>query len=170
MTHFIGIAAVPDSDVERLDDYLIEKLEKYSENLVVAPYPAKITDKEIDDAITAASLHFDREATMQEIWQWWSGKEIQRGADAWYEVTQWNKLSKWDYYQIGGRFTDFLFEQGQVGDTDLVQIQCLDRDRVKKPRAFIDLDGKWSDRPEEWPQVLDTIDPSVWLVAIDFHV
>ena len=85
-------------------------------------------------------------------WYGYSGGWGWRGLFCW---STYNPISKWDWYQVGGRWTNDIPD-------DMCLVDQLPTDF--KPFAFITPDGKWHEcgRMRWWAIVSDEKDESAW--------
>ena len=96
-------------------------------------------------------------------------------------LSTYNPKSKWDWYQVGGRW------RGRIPG-DEVKMSEVDIDKINTPYAFVTPDGEWVERGEmgwfgissnemnedEWDakfrEYLKTLDKDIILTLVDCHI
>lgn len=91
-----------------------------------------------------------------------------------YELSTFNNNATYDWYQIGGRYSDLLF----VGEYNTTQANKDYLTKVIVPDVFIDLNGEWHTKDsystEKWNKLFNdyynSVDSSIFLTVIDFSI
>ena len=115
MTHFTVL--VIGNDVER-------QLAPYDENMDVAPYREDVTPDRIIQ-MRSHYLNQGRPITNDEmlhfLWESnWANQKLYKDEEGYYEMIRYNPASKWDWYQIGGRWAGFFWlKEEHAGEGDL---------------------------------------------------
>ena len=96
-------------------------------------------------------------------------------------LSKYNPKSKWDWYQIGGRWSNSI-------PGDEVKMSDIPIEKIETPYAFITPDGEWVERGEmgwfgvgsnemdkdEWDvrfrEYLKTLDKDIILTQVDCHI
>lgn len=138
------------------------QLAAYSENLAVKPYKVHFTTDEIEEARTyyakENAVYKDDESMMHA----WTGETIvDRDEQGLFRWSTYNKDAKWDYYVIGGRWSNSLrlFTGKYVNSAKRRDID-FDGEREKQEREFGEHYDKWQaivdahGMPESWDAVL----------------
>jgi len=158
MSHFtvLVIGENPEGQLEPFDESLeapeyqrelvseseIESFLKTYQNYDLARSWAKITEAEAE---ANKLLSFDE--LYVKYGEDWNGNQWRKNSDGvWAEFSTYNPKSKWDWYQLGGRWNGFLKlkegAEGEVGDFSLVSSTRVDEgwcDQALKKN--IDFDG-----------------------------
>ena len=129
--------------VGNLELDVAEVLDRFDENKSVDPYKCYLTPEEI--AGMAKFYHRDPTellalAQLMERWRGRPGGVDERGLHA---ISTSNPLGRWDWYEIGGRFSGLI-----PGNTTVSQA-LIDsgKESINLPSAFIDRRWVWHDRP-----------------------
>ena len=120
-------------------------------------------------------------------------------------TSTYNPKSKWDWWVIGGRWSKTVFNATPLGmkkdeffggeyeyfeedGVDVVQVENLNKDTLRAPYAFVDLEGNWNEKgemgwfgmssnemdQEDWDAVyrrfVESLDPGTTLVLVDAHI
>ena len=124
MTHYTVLVRY-EGDMAEVDEKVAEMLAPYDENLEVPRYKKRMSK----DSVERALHHFnkkglispsgvqlpDGELTPEEIKEW-EGVEGGKDKRGYYYMSTYNPRSKWDFYQIGGRWQGvFLLKDGAEG-------------------------------------------------------
>lgn len=203
MSHFVGL--VFGSDVDNL-------LAPYDENEQVAEHVeftkeeaiAKVKSEHLEnfeymrDRLEKGDLDgWEKEyyskrvelgpfLTADEAWEFckdW-GYEIDEDENL---ISTYNPESKWDWYEMGGRWSGFL--KLKIGDvTNQAHFSEIDWESTKLPYCFITNEGEWNERGEmgwfgvstnevdkdvweqQFKQFLSEQDPDEIVTVIDFHI
>ena len=208
MSHFIGLCFG-----ECWESYL----DQYDENLVVDPYIAHTKEDAIDIAIQNHVRHYKdavnrlKEDSLSKGEYEYFNKIVDKGPSisrkqAWEDVKEWgyqmddkenllttyNPDSKWDWYEIGGRWSGFLKLKKDGALTNEAYFYEIDWEWMKEfrfaPFCFVDEDGVWHDKGEmgwwgmvtdeqpdsEWQKTfedyLNEVDPDCLVTVVDFHI
>jgi hypothetical protein len=206
MTHFTVTVALPGTlDAKQLESALSAALERYDENRAVAPY-IRYTVADIA-ADTEFQLYVAKHGGPCRPSDWYGGEMDEDGN----VVSTCNPDSQWDWYVIGGRWggywtvkTDhpedvdrshtepsafgYTEEAGQPSRADVARVRAIMPESLRPTRAFVDLDGEWSERGQVlWfgmskndkePGVWDdeylrwaaSLPADTWLVLVDAHI
>lgn len=83
-----------------------EQLEPFDERLEVDEYKVYLTEKEV----TSMRDHYQvkTDSTLVEKMEEWNGDKGGKDKKGIYYLTTYNPNSKWDWYQLGGRWSGFL--------------------------------------------------------------
>lgn len=104
---------------------------------------------------------------------WWSDEQCYEDEAHYYEddmidengnlLSTYNPNSKWDWYEIGGRWNDTLITLSCTKTNEDI-VDQIDWDKTPVPFAFITPDGKWHERGEMgwWAIVSNEKDNSEW--------
>lgn len=213
MSHFIGLC---------FGDNWENDLEQYYEGLEVEPYinytkeeAIQLAQKrhaerydEIDKRLNHDSLDKD---TLERYNQILSKGPSLSYEQAWEVVKEWgykmdkdenllttyNPNSKWDWYEVGGRWSGFLVlkernSDGSIKETNEAYVYEIDWEYMKEnkysPFCFIDEDGDWHEKGEmgwfgmsfneqsdeswdaEYEDYLKEVDPYCIVTVVDFHI
>lgn len=107
-----------------------DQLAPYDESIQTAP---RITGEVSDEEKQRMIEYYKNEkgieySTFDELYKEkgedWNGNSWKKDGDKWVSITTYNPDSKWDWYQLGGRWTGFLKlkegSDGEVGEHSLV--------------------------------------------------
>jgi hypothetical protein len=107
-----------------------EQLKPYDENIVVKPkHVSVVSEKEKKEMIKYYKKNGIEYPTFDELYKEkgmdWNGDSYRKHKNGeWHKYSTYNPNSKWDWYQLGGRWTDFLKlkkgASGMKGDPSLV--------------------------------------------------
>lgn len=94
-------------------DQLEDALAPYDENLSVPSYPDPISE---DSFTRFVKFYRDRgklgetytEEDLKQCWENWSGNELVKTDTGYASMSTYNPNSKWDWYQVGGRWRGFF--------------------------------------------------------------
>ena len=173
MSHFVGIC---------FGAYWESDLERYAEDLEVDPYILYTREEAIKNVQDTHNLRYD---TAQKRIKDYKGDDeykqilldtLAKGPtltpeDAWEIVKEWgykideddnvlstyNPDAKWDWYVIGGRWSDYLYlkecdEEGKRLTADYAYFDEVDWDYMIEmncvPFCFVDWDGDWHEKGE----------------------
>ena len=136
MSHFSVLVALRPTDPKRIDDALAEALAPFSENREVTPYFDYETGKpgehwSVSGARKDGLLPAEGELTWQQVADVYhsryeitpdSSEYLHVDADGRaYSVSAYNPHSKWDWYQIGGRWNGYFpVKPEAAGDPRLI--------------------------------------------------
>lgn len=86
-----------------------EQLAPYDENIEAAPYPVEVSEDEIKRMVDYYKRNGIEYPTIEELVSSkgvdWGGCEMKRDTDGkWVRMSTYNPKSKWDWYEIGGRY------------------------------------------------------------------
>ena len=213
MSHFIGLC---------FGDYWENDLEQYYEGLEVEPYIKYTKEEAIQLAQKRHAEHYDeidkmldKDSLDKDQFDRYN-KILSKGPSlsyeqAWEHVKSWgykldkdenlvstyNPDSKWDWYEIGGRWSGFLVlkernKDGSIQETNEACFDEIDWDYMKEhrysPFCFIDENGDWHEKGEmgwfgmsfndmsddSWDKCyedfLKEVDPTCYVTVIDFHI
>jgi hypothetical protein len=213
MSHFLGFCF--GSDIEN-------NLEQYDENLTVESYVVYTKDEAIDlckqntaEEYSNAVQHLKNSSACSDDLIDYYQKIVDRGLfvsyeDAWERVKKWgyeidenenlissyNPNSKWDWYEIGGRWNNFLPLKIDNSESKLTTNAAYVKDidwefllnENKLPFCYIDEEGDWHEKgeicwfgmihhekeSETWKQYftdfIKTLDDNCLVTVIDFHI
>jgi len=190
VSHFIVIVALPTSDAS-LEDILAP----FDENLEVAPYGTQTIEEITADKlyqswilkVNAQRAQEGREAiTQEEALKKWLGGDPEFDALG-RLLSTYNPKSKWDWYEIGGRWDGYLtLKDGST--VNLAEVADLVPEAIKSPFAYTDLDGSWHEKGRMgwFGMAQDEAEQEVWdseylkwiqnlpedtvLIAVDCHI
>lgn len=177
MSHFLVIV---------VGDQPEEQLAPFAENLKVEAYPRYLDDVDRRQMANYYNIDFNDKAALVEKMKVWTGGEGRISKDGrLYSISTYNPKSKWDWYQLGGRWVGyFKLKEGAEGElgmpSPLLEEEEFDsRGRADAARkGAIDFEGMMAaaaekaageydqyvqmtagfDPPAEtWPQVRDRI-------------
>lgn len=181
MSHFVGLCFGEDFEYN---------LERYYEGNDVEEY----VDYTKEEAI--AEIKKDRpDISDEEAWEYvkesW-GYTINEKDEL---VNTYNPESKWDWYCVGGRWSNYLpmaefDENDNVYYQDIATVGEVDWEQYKKehnaPFCFVDLDGEWhecahmgwwgmtSDDNENWEnefwEYVNSLPEDTVITTVDFHI
>lgn len=213
MSHFIGLC---------FGEYWESDLDPYCEGLEVEPY-IKYTKQEAiekakrsqevnyNDAIKCVNLDSVRPESLK-----YYNSVIAKGMcisdeEAWEMVKSWgytideednllttyNPDSKWDWYEVGGRWSGFLVlkekdEEGDIIETNQALFSEIDWDYMLNhrypPFCFVDIEGSWNEKGEmgwwgiafdekpdttwedTFKEYLKTVEDDCLVTVVDFHI
>lgn len=181
MSHFIVIVALPTSDAS-LEDILAP----FDENLEVAPYGTQTIEEITGDKLYQSWIAKNSHLSQEEALKQWLGEETEFDALG-RLLSTYNPKSKWDWYEIGGRWDGYLtLKDGST--VNLAEVADLVPEAIKSPFAYIDLDGSWHEKGRMgwFGMAQDEAEQEVWdseylkwiqdlpkdtvLVAVDCHI
>lgn len=92
----------------------------------------------------------------------WNGNSWEKRDGVWVEVTTYNPKSKWDWYQLGGRWTGFLKLKegttGEQGEFSLVSSRRAEAGHVDATiKGNIDIEGMRKDAAEKAAEYYDKV-------------
>lgn len=203
MSHFVGL--VFGSNVEEL-------LEPYNENICIEDYVVYTKEEAIAEA---KRQHLESFSGYQETLKLDKLSEYERETktklvemgpfltadQAWeickdwgYEIDEnenlistYNTNSKWDWYEMGGRWSGFLDLKAGYS-TNQAYVADIDWETTNLPYCFITNEGEWNERGEmgwfgistnevdkdvwkqQFKQFLSEQDPNEIVTVIDFHI
>jgi len=156
MSHFSVLVFGKQDDVDRL-------LKPYDENIEVEEYWVKKVSQTERDEFVEFYLKENTEnrgLTFEQLYtkngnDWNGGCWIKDNQNIWSEYSTYNPQSKWDWYEIGGRWNKSIRNN-----------ECLSKS-VKKdfiPFAFVDQDGLWHERAEMgwWAMTKNEKEDDIW--------
>ena len=213
MSHFVGLC---------FGEYWENHLEQYCENLEVEEYIAYTKEEAIDKVkIEHANAYEQAISSLYDVNL--DPKQIEylqniidRGLfisyeDAWEEAKDWgykidenenlittyNPDSKWDWYEVGGRWSGYLpmsdfDELGNYQYVNVAYVEDIDWDQFRlehnTPFCFITEDGEWIEKGEMgwWALVNNEMEDNEWfnifwsyikslpkdtlVTTVDFHI
>ena len=132
----------------------------------------------------------DVERTNLEWLVWYTGSDWRPEGDGYVEYSDYNPLSQWDGWMIGGRWDNFLNripngfkENPPWGKTALFKggSNILRRRDLRMPQstfAYLTKEGEWHDRDKQEDDTWDkdmaeyllTVPGEDWLVVVDCHI
>lgn len=213
MSHFIGLC---------FGDNWENDLEQYYEGLEVEPYieytkeeAIQLAQKRHAERYDEIDKMLDRDSLDKDILKYYN-KILSKGPSlsceqAWEIVKEWgykidkdenilstyNPDSKWDWYEVGGRWSGFLVlkernSDGSIKETNEAYVHEIDWEYMKEnrysPFCFIDEDGDWHEKGEmgwfgmafneqsdesweaEYEDYLKEVDPYCIVTVVDFHI
>ena len=195
MSHFCGIVFGHENNLD-------EVLAPFDENLAVDEYIYMTAEEALLWAEQRAADLKERcsenpnsyaEETLQKYNNFESEKDLKSYIKDYWEtlddegnvLSTYNPNSEWDWWVIGGRWSNDLLHQGEFLENQAALKEC---EVVDTPFCFIDLDGNWhksanmgwwgmtSDEKEEdvWEnefrEYLNSIPEDTVLTVIDFHI
>ena len=152
MSHFPVAVLVPGD----LDDpkAIIQAVENavaaYDENTRVEPYPVYLEDHDIE-CITK----YHGQLTAETITDYAGGVGAGQDDNGWYYLSTYNPKSKWDWWEVGGRWSNRL-----PGDTALVR----ELPDGYETFAIVTPDGQWFEKGKMgwWACVSNEKDAERW--------
>ena len=127
----------------------------------------------------------------------WTDDECYEDLKRWYEedmidedgnlLSTYNPNSKWDWYEIGGRWSKELINK-EGKNTDIDYANQIDWDKTLIPFAFVDPNGVWHDKgemgwwamvsnekeqyswEEEFKNFIKDLDDEVEVTVVDCHI
>lgn len=206
MSHFAVYVVVPKEDMLNMEDYIENILAPYWEELEVKPYISEKKEEieakfeEIKKQINETDLDklpdylrpYKREKdinkmSIKEFCKSWYGEEMDKAGNT---LTTYNPNSKWDWFEIGGRFEKRFIENGIPSDK--IQIKELIDTTTNKdfknlvPFAFVNREGKWFEQGnmgwfgissnekdiwiDEFKELLLNENPEDYLIIVDCHI
>lgn len=151
MTHFTVLVKY-EGDISEAEDRIEQMLAPYDENTDVERYKKRIPAKEIKDACKYFNIPNTNNArpTFKQLKEYF-GDEVDKDAKGFFRWSTYNKKSKWDWYQVGGRWQGMLtlkngalgnyVRQPNIGKRDLPFTEQLKRvkgtDSVKVDIAYL---------------------------------
>lgn len=213
MSHFIGLC---------FGDNWENDLEQYYEGLEVEPYinytkeeAIQLAQKRHAERYDQIDKMLDRDSLDKDTLEHYN-KILSKGPSlpydqAWEVVKEWgykmdkdenllttyNPDSKWDWYEVGGRWSGFLVlkernSDGSIKETNEAYVYEIDWEYMKEnkysPFCFIDEDGDWHEKGEmgwfgmsfneqsdeswdaEYEDYLKEVDPYCTVTVVDFHI
>lgn len=173
MSHFVGIC---------FGEYWESDLERYAEDLEVDPYILYTREEAIKNVQETHNLRYDtaqkriKDYKADDDYKQFLLDTLAKGPtltpeDAWETVKEWgykideddnilstyNPESKWDWYVIGGRWSEYLYlkecnEKGERLTADYAYFDEVDWDYMiemgRIPFCFVDWDGDWHEKGE----------------------
>lgn len=123
------------------------QLARYDENLEVEPHRSPIDiDKDwVLEAIHKAGVNSN---DLEAVARWmteseWTGRPVAVDEDGLYEMTTYNPDSKWDWYEVGGRWAGHLKLKGGVnGGVNQAKAGDIDWEATRMPYAMV-AEGAW---------------------------
>ncbi len=196
MSHFLTYIVVPKKEDDRFNEYIADVMSKFDENMQVEEYFVKdLTDEDkmrfINYLIADGSI--DNSKTIKdfnEIYKIhgedWNYNEWKLVDGVWKEYSTYNPNSKWDWYDVGGRWSNNLLTKS--GDkVNFAYKKDIQMNLEIIPFAIIK-DGKWIDRGEmgwfgmvnnakdknewytEFYKIWDTINDDDLIYVFDCHI
>lgn len=204
MSHFSLLMVVPKDEINFIYSYIETILAPYSENLEVEPFISskkeevkkkfeeikKLVNETESDKLPNYLRHYKKEninkMTIREFWKSYAGEELDEEGNS---LTTYNPNSKWDWYEVGGRWDTFFKKAGTIDNK--IQIKVLLNLTNKEfinfvPFAFVNLNGKWFERgkmgwfgesynnkdswTEDFKKLLLKENPKNYLVIVDCHI
>lgn len=200
MSHFVGLCFG-----DNYDDYLV----RYNENLEVDSYVVYTKEEAIDEAKRdrvesygkIMSLLADGETLPLYLQKIYDQGICLTYDEAWKECKQWgykiddnenltstyNPDSKWDWYEIGGRWSGFLVLKNGSRSSEAT-VDEVDWERTNIPFCFTDISGNWYEKGEMgwwcvvsnektedcWKDIyksyIKKLDKNITVTVIDFHI
>lgn len=172
-----------DKSPEEVKKYVRERVESMKQYIEIHQYEDdKYTQNRVIDLRNFLSRYNNFE----------SDEDYQRYAehiftldDQGNSLSTYNPESKWDWYEIGGRWNGEILHAGEY---DTNQATKDDLTKIDTPLCFIDLDGEWHEQGSVgwWGCISDEKEDSLWekefrdylnsvpgdtlLTVIDFHI
>lgn len=147
-----------------------EQLAPYSESIETAPrVREEVSDEEIQSMIEYYKNPENgghEYPTFDELYENhgddWNSNTWEKRDGKWVEITTYNPNSKWDWYQLGGRWTGFLKlkkdAEGEVGDFSLVSSRRADEGTADAAlKKDIDFEGMKNDAAKEAGESYDKV-------------
>lgn len=130
MSHFTVLVALPkETPLEGVEEALEKVLAPYSENLEVEPYREYLDEATPAEHWQYKYVYEDSKALAADAapitWEQYAADFTRHNADETpmlydaelgkaYHMTRYNPLSKWDWYQVGGRWSNALLAKSSV--------------------------------------------------------
>lgn len=117
MTHFTVLVKF-EGDISEAEDRIEQMLAPYDENTEVERYKKRIPAREIKDACKYFNIPNTNNArpTFKQLKEYF-GSEVGKDAKGYFRWSTYNKKSKWDWYQVGGRWQGMLtLKNGALGN------------------------------------------------------
>ena len=184
--------------IEYTKEQAIKKVRKEIEEYKNGTYAKYLADKEKykKDCDNPAHLDYLENIFPQKLL--WTDEQCYEDQARWYRdegmidadgnlLSTYNPKSKWDWYDIGGRWSGGLKTiNGTKTDGDFVYM--IDWTETTIPFAFITPDGEWHERgemgwwaivsnekePQDWEdefrQFVNTLDDDIYVTLIDCHI
>lgn len=195
MSHFCGIIFGHENDLDSV-------LAPFDENVQVDEYIDMTAEQALEWAEQRAADIKERclkgnnpsaEETLKKYNNFESEKDLKDYIKYYWEtldeegnvLSTYNPNSKWDWWVIGGRWSNWLLHQGEYLENIATVQECT---QIDTPFCFIDLDGNWHESAKMgwWGMTSDDKDEDVWenefreylssvpkdtvLTVIDFHI
>lgn len=172
MSHFLTVVLIP-PDTKDVDDQVKDLLAPYDEEIQVAPYeqpcycvgrearhacrdqmdqelpwPPRSIDVTPEERAIEETLEEQREAKYLELLAAHPDREMidptcSECNGSGKNLTRRNPSSKWDWWQIGGRWSGWLSEQDPEADPDNWEVCTLCSGSGKRPRGREDFGEEW---------------------------
>ena len=123
MTHFTVLLKF-EGDIADAETRIAEMLAPYDENVEVPRYKKYLKKADVQHALehykklprSPSGVAFDAELTPDEIKEYFGGEGGGKDRKGYFYWSTYNPKSKWDFYQIGGRWQGMLkLEAGAKG-------------------------------------------------------
>ena len=179
MSHFLtGVILPKEVDEEDAEDAVERALAPYDENIEVAPYRTYIEGYGLE----RMRDHYKIEtlAECAERVKDWSGRPGGIDEKGLYYLSRYNPASKWDWWEVGGRWDGALCRKG-------TNITSVAKAKLEACFALVPPDGEWIERGEMgwWAIVANEKSEAEWteivrdlakryadhlIVAVDCHI
>lgn len=133
MSHFTAIVALPAIEPSKIPDALASALAPFDEDLATEPRRSYLEDWSNDygNALSYYGENPDRkpvaldELDVIAVLSAYMGEPVSLDGDGetarYYTITTYNERSKWDWYQVGGRWSDYFVHRAEsVTDPRLI--------------------------------------------------
>ena len=146
-----------------------EQLAPYSESIETAPrVREEVSDEEIQSMIeyyknpeNGGHEYTTFDEIVEKKGNDWNGNRWEKRDGVWVEVTTYNPKSKWDWYQLGGRWTGFLKlkqgANGEVGEPGILTTEAEEGYVDAALKKDIDFEGMKNDAGEKASKRYDEV-------------
>lgn len=197
MTHAVVLVVVPDAaGIEQVERTAAKMLAPYDENLDVEPYREYPDEEELSRMRKWFEEEWGHAPTMPELVEvmprWRNVPGYLDDEGRLYVMSTYNSHSKWDWWQVGGRYRDNAYAQFAV-DTEHpshLRAEKFNLDVLPwAPYSVLTPDGKWhsrgrlgwfgmssgDDEEEVWKEKVRALlapylVPGVALLVVDYHI
>lgn len=145
MSHFLAIVIGDDID---------NQLAKYDENIEVEEYVIEPVSDEYKERFLEYYKQYDKicsienfEESYKEHGHKWNRNRWKKINETWMVVSTYNKLSKWDWYVIGGRWSCYVIKNNKGEYCNQEYIQNITNLKEIQPFAIVK-DGEWYEKGE----------------------
>lgn len=123
MTHYTCIVCLPPGSLVDLEDKIAAALAPFDEELKMPEYREYLDDDELENArkyYLKAGKTWTDTANSVSILTDYSGEKIGEDNGRYYRLSTYNPRSKWDWYQIGGRWSGYFQARPTADERNLI--------------------------------------------------